>query len=133
MGSLLVGNSEIMKDALRFRKIFGGNMRQAGFLAAAGLYALENNIKRLKDDHKKATEIGEELAKLSIINVVEPIETNIVIFELNNDVDENLFVTQLANKNIHIISMGNRKLRMVTHMDYSDIMHEKLINELKSL
>ena len=133
VGSLLVGNSEIMKDALRIRKIFGGNMRQVGYLAAAGLFALENNMENLKEDHKKAIEIGAELAKLSIIKTVEPIETNIVVFQLNDDVDENLFMTLLANKNIHIISMGSRKLRMATHLDYTDIMHERLIYELKSL
>ncbi len=79
IGSVLVGDSKIMNDAIRIRKIFGGNMRQAGYLAAAGLYALENNMDRLNVDHKKAKEIGEELTKLSIVRIVEPIETNIVI------------------------------------------------------
>lgn len=133
IGSVLVGNSKIMKDALRIRKIFGGNMRQAGYLAAAGLYALDNNMDRLKEDHIKANEIGEVMERLSFIKSVEPIETNIVIFEVNNDVDEKLFVEQLANKDIHIISMGGGKLRMVTHLDYTNVMHEKLIKELKSL
>ena len=132
VGSVLVGNSEIMNDAIRIRKIFGGNMRQAGYLAAAGLYALENNIDRLKEDHKKAIEIGKELTKLSIVKIVEPIETNIIIFELNDDVDEKDFVQKLTKNNIHIISMGSGKLRMVTHLDYTNIMHEKLINELKT-
>ncbi|WP_339893596.1 GntG family PLP-dependent aldolase [uncultured Algibacter sp.] len=132
VGSVLVGNSEIMNDAIRIRKIFGGNMRQAGYLAAAGLYALENNIDRLKEDHKKAIEIGKELTKLSIVKIVEPIETNIIIFELNDDVDEKDFVQKLTKNNIHIISMGSGKLRMVTHLDYTDIMHEKLINELRT-
>lgn len=130
IGSVLVGDSEIMENAIRIRKIFGGNMRQAGYLAAAGLYALDNNIKRLEEDHKKAKEIGFELAKLSFIKKVESIETNIVIFELNKDVSEKYFVQKLADKNIHIISMGGRKLRMVTHLDYTDAMHEKLISIL---
>lgn len=108
-------------------------MRQAGYLAAAGLYALDNNVDRLIKDHERAYQIGEVLTELSIIKSVEPIETNIVIFEVNDDVDEKLFVEQLANKNIHIISMGGGKLRMVTHLDYTDVMHEKLIKELKSL
>ena len=133
VGSVLVGDSKIMENAIRIRKIFGGNMRQAGYLAAAGLYALDNNIERLKEDHKKAKDIGEILAKLSKVKKVEPIETNIVIFQLNDDVDEKLFVAQLTNINIHIISMGSRKLRMVTHLDYTDVKHERLINELKSL
>ncbi|GAA4898669.1 GntG family PLP-dependent aldolase [Flaviramulus aquimarinus] len=133
VGSVLVGDSGIMENAIRIRKIFGGNMRQAGYLAAAGLYALDYNVDRLIDDHKKAKEIGEELKKLSTIKMVEPIETNIVIFELNDDVNENQFVQRLANENIYIISMGGRKLRMVTHMDYIGSMHEKLIGTLKKL
>lgn len=130
IGSILVGDSEIMKNAIRIRKIFGGNMRQVGYLAAAGLYALDNNIDRLNEDHKKAKEIGFELAKLSIIKSVEPIETNIIIFELNKEVSEKVFVQKLANKNIHIISMGADKLRIVTHLDYTDEMHEKLLSIL---
>ncbi|MGB5420491.1 threonine aldolase family protein [Algibacter sp.] len=132
IGSLLVGDTGIMKDAIRIRKIFGGNMRQAGYLAAAGLYALENNIDRLKEDHIRAKEIGEVLAKLSIIKSIEPIETNIVIFELNDGIDEKMFVKKLANKSIYIISMGGGKLRMVTHLDYTDIMHNKLIGLIAS-
>ncbi|WNH10201.1 threonine aldolase family protein [Thalassobellus suaedae] len=130
IGSILVGDSKIMQNAIRIRKIFGGNMRQVGYLAAAGLYALDNNIERLKIDHQKAKEIGVELSKLSMIKTVEPIETNIVIFELNNDVNENHFFQKLADKNIHIISMGSGKLRMVTHLDYTNEMHDKLLENL---
>lgn len=133
VGSVLVGDSKIMREAIRIRKIFGGNMRQVGYLAAAGLFALENNLDRLKEDHKKAIEIGEVLTKLSVVKVVEPVETNIVIFELHDDVNEKLFVKQLADKNISIISMGNRKLRMVTHLDYTSSMHNKLIDFLSIL
>ncbi|OEK08589.1 threonine aldolase [Flavivirga aquatica] len=130
IGSVLVGNTQIMENAIRIRKIFGGNMRQAGYLAAAGLYALDNHVERLKEDHKKAKEIGNVLAKLAIVKNVELIETNIVIFELNNDVSETHFVQNLANKNIYIISMGGGKLRMVTHLDYTDTMHERLLYTL---
>ncbi len=133
IGSVLVGDSEIMKHAIRIRKIFGGNMRQVGYLAAAGLYALDNNIERLLEDHKKAKEIGETLTKLSIIKTVEPIETNIVIFELNTDVDENTFVQKLAEQDIQIISMGSNKLRMVTHLDYTNAMHDKLLSVLQDI
>ncbi|XMO86100.1 GntG family PLP-dependent aldolase [Algibacter sp. AS12] len=131
VGSVLVGDSAIMSNALRVRKIFGGNMRQAGYLAAAGLYALENNISRLKSDHEKAKEIGATLKCLSIIKKVEPIETNIVIFQLKEDIDEQQFVNKLADKNIFIISMGSRKLRMVTHLDYTDNLHEILLKQLR--
>ncbi|MCL4127696.1 UNVERIFIED_CONTAM: hypothetical protein GTU68_013290 [Idotea baltica] len=133
IGSILVGDEAIMKNAIRIRKIFGGNMRQAGYLAAAGLYALDNNLERLKDDHKKAKEIGAELSELSIIKCVESIETNIVIFELNTGVSEADFIKKLANKNIHIISMGSNKLRMVTHLDYTNTMHDTVLQTLKGL
>ncbi|SDH48622.1 threonine aldolase family protein [Winogradskyella thalassocola] len=133
VGSVLIGDAEIMKKSLSLRKLFGGNMRQVGYLAAAGLYALDNNIERLADDHKRAKEIGAELSKLSIIRKVEPIETNIVIFELNDGVDEAQFLNNLKEKNIHIIGMGSNKLRMVTHLDYTDQMHDKLLSELKSI
>ena len=133
IGSVLVGDEAIMKNAIRIRKVFGGNMRQAGYLAAAGLYALDNNIDRLVDDHKKAKEIGAELSKLSIIKTVEPVETNIVIFELNADVNESVFIQKLKDENCHIIGMGSHKLRMVTHLDYNDDMHEKLIKILSNL
>ncbi|KAB1071420.1 aminotransferase class I/II-fold pyridoxal phosphate-dependent enzyme [Tamlana haliotis] len=131
VGSVLVGNADIMKDALRIRKIFGGNMRQGGYLAAAGIYALDHHIDRLKEDYKKAKEIGEALAKLNQVKSVEPIETNIVIFELHDDADDKAFVQKLAAQNVFIISMGNKKLRMVTHLDYSDTMHNKFIELLK--
>jgi len=133
IGSVLIGDDEVMKKSLSLRKLFGGNMRQVGYLAAAGLFALDHNIDRLAEDHKRAKEIGEELSKLSIIRKVEPIETNIVIFELNNDVDEAQFLNTLTEKNIHIIGMGSRKLRMVTHLDYTDQMHDQLLQELKSI
>lgn len=133
VGSVLVGDENIMKNAIRIRKIFGGNMRQAGYLAAGALYALDNNIYRLKEDHQKAKEIGEALSKLSIIKSIEPIETNIVIFELNNDVKEIEFVQKLADNNIYAISMGGGKLRMVTHLDYTDEMHDVFQSKLKKI
>jgi threonine aldolase len=130
MGSVLIGNSDLMKGALRVRKILGGGMRQVGFAAAAGLYALDHHFERLAEDHKKAKEIGEVLTNLASIKKVEPIETNIIIFELNDDVDESKFLNSLKEKNIHIIGMGSHKLRMVTHLDYTNEMHGKLLSEL---
>lgn len=132
IGSVLIGNDDIMQNAIRIRKILGGGMRQVGYLAAAGLYALDHHVERLSEDHKKAKDIGAVLQDMSIIKKVEPIETNIVIFELESHVDDNEFVAQLASKNIHIISMGSNKLRMVTHLDYTNVMHEKLLETLNS-
>ncbi len=133
IGSVLVGDERIMEHAIRIRKIFGGGMRQVGYLAAAGIYALDNHIDRLEVDHKKAKEIGAVLSELPIIKIVEPIETNIIIFELNSDVDEISFVQKLADNSINIIGMGGGKLRIVTHLDYTDEMHEKVLDTFKSL
>ncbi len=132
VGSVLVGSNELMNNAIRIRKILGGGMRQVGYLAAAGLFALDNNIERLKDDHTKAKEIASVLSESSYIYKVEPVETNIVIFNLNNDVSENEFISELEKRNIKIISMGQGKLRMVTHMDYTNEMHDKVINVLNN-
>lgn len=133
IGSVLIGDEAIMKNAVRFRKVFGGNMRQVGYLAAAGLYALDNNIERLKEDHNKAKEIGEVLKSLSFIKKVEPIETNIIIFELNPEIDENTFTKKLRDRDIYIIGMGGGKLRIVTHLDYTNSMHDYFLTTLKSL
>ncbi len=134
VGSVLLGSKENINDALRIRKIFGGGMRQSGFLAAAGIYALDHHIDRLAEDHRKAAEIGKELASLNFIKKVEPIETNIVIFEIDeNHMSSRDFNSRLAEKDIHIISMGQGKLRMVTHMDYTDAMHNYFLETLKRL
>lgn len=133
IGSVLIGNEDLMKDAIRYRKVFGGNMRQVGFLAAAGLFALDSHISRLKEDHQKAKEIGELLYRLPFIKKVEPVETNIIIFELNKDVDEKEFLKKLKENDIHIIGMGSGKLRIVTHLDYTDEMHGKFLRILKNL
>jgi len=134
VGSVLVGNKDLMDKALRVRKILGGGMRQAGYLAAAAVYALDHNIQRLAEDHQKALEIGQILGKLHFIKKVEPIETNIIIFEIDGNVmTETDFVGKLAEKKISIIGMGQGKLRIVTHMDYTDTMHESFLNTLNTL
>ncbi|WP_439151133.1 threonine aldolase family protein [Winogradskyella sp.] len=133
MGSVLIGNKDLMKGAIRIRKILGGGMRQVGFAAAGGLYALDNHLDRLHDDHKKALDLGKALSQHSSIKKVEPIETNIIIFELKPHVDETQFLNGLKEHNIQIIGMGSNKLRMVTHLDYSDAIHQGVLNILKSL
>lgn len=133
MGSVLIGNKELMQNAIRVRKILGGGMRQVGFMAAAGLYALEHHIDRLEEDHKKAKEIGEVLANNDSIAKVEPIETNIIIFELKSHIDETAFLQKLADQNIKIIGMGSNKLRMVTHLDYTNEMHDNLLSIISNL
>lgn len=133
IGSVLVGDEDIMENAIRIRKILGGGMRQVGYLAAAGLYALDNNIDRLNEDHLKAKEIGELLTSLSYIKRVEPVETNIVIFELEENINENDFLYKLKENNIKLIGMGSGKLRMVTHLDYTNQMHDHVLSTLKSM
>ena len=134
VGSLLLGTKEQMDKALRIRKIFGGGMRQSGFLAAAAIYALDNHVERLTEDHIKAKEIGVALSSKSFIKKVEPIETNIVIFEIDESfMSSDQFVNRLKEKNVLIISMGQGKLRMVTHLDYTDDMHNELLMILKSI
>jgi len=133
IGSILLGTKEQIAKALRIRKLFGGAMRQAGYLAAAGIYALDNHVERLADDHRRATKIGSILETCSFIKSVEPIETNIVIFYTNDTIDENDFVAKMAQKNIHFISMGDGKLRMVTHLDFTEEMLDKLSIELQNI
>ena len=134
VGSVLVGSEESIERALRIRKILGGGMRQSGYLAAAGIYALDNHIERLSEDHKKAGEIGLLLESLPFIKKVEPLETNIIIFEIDeNYLSAEDFIAKLEDKEIYIIGMGQGKLRMVTHMDYTDDMHEILQKTLRTL
>lgn len=134
VGSVLVGDKKLIDDALRVRKVLGGGMRQAGFLAAAGIYALDNHIERLVDDHNRAKEIGEVLSGLDFIKKVEPIETNIIIFELDESkVSSELFLSKLEENDISIIGMGQGKLRIVTHLDYTEEIHLHFLKILKTI
>jgi threonine aldolase len=133
IGSVLLGSKADMKRALRIRKIFGGGMRQSGYLAAAGLYALQNNINRLEIDHRRAKELGNLLEKMPWVANVEPVETNILIFGLQQSVDEKLFMEKLKQKGILISSMGHGKLRIVTHLDYKEVMHEYVMEVFSKL
>lgn len=133
VGSVLVGSNDDIKKALRIRKLFGGNMRQAGYLAAAGLYAMQNNIERLEKDHQNAKELGSVLVKKDWVKEVEPIETNIVIFKIQPTIDEKSFIERLKQKGILISSMGQGKLRMVTHMDYRQVMHDYVLEVLEKM
>ena len=132
-GSVLLGSEELISKALRIRKVLGGGMRQIGYLAACGLYAIENNFERLYEDHEKALDIEIVLNKLSYVAKVEKVETNIIIFQLNSDLDSDLFLKKLNENGVSIISMGDNKLRIVTHLDYTSEMHEKFINILYHL
>lgn len=132
IGSILLGSKKDIAKALRIRKLFGGAMRQVGFLAAAGIYALDNHIERLAEDHQKAKEIGEVLESVSYVVKVEKIETNIVIFYVDDKIGADNFINKMAIKNILLTPMGEGKIRIVTHLDYTDKMHEILLKELKN-
>jgi threonine aldolase len=131
IGSILVGSKEDIAKALRIRKLFGGAMRQVGFLAAAAIYALDNNISRLAEDHRKAKEIGHVLESASYVTKVEIIETNIVIFYVDQKIGDENFIIKMKEKNILLTPMGEGRIRIVTHLDYTDQMHKILIEELK--
>ncbi|WBX70409.1 threonine aldolase family protein [Tenacibaculum retecalamus] len=132
VGSILVGTKKHMEKALRVRKLFGGGMRQAGFLAAAAIYALDNNVERLAEDHQKAKEIGAVLNSCSYVKKVEPIETNIIIFYVDDNIDPMDFINKMASKGILLISMGEGKIRIVTHLNFTNEMLTILRKELKS-
>ncbi len=133
MGSVVIGDKEIMKNAIRVRKVLGGGMRQIGYMAAAGIYALDHHVLRLAEDHKRTAEIAQVLQKQEYVLRVEPVETNIAIFYLDNPSNEAEFIKRLAQQNIRISSMGQGKLRVVTHLDYSEDMHQKFLGVLQGI
>ena len=135
IGSVLLGKQEIMKKAIRIRKILGGAMRQSGYLAAAGVFAIENNIKRLSDDHIRAKEIGEKLINMSFVKKVQDIETNIIVFEIDKSVKKETIINAFNKLNILFDwhSMGAKKIRIVTHINYTKEKHTYLLDSLETL
>ena len=126
VGSLLIGKKDFIKRARRIRKVFGGGMRQAGIIAAAAHYALDNNIERLKEDHLNARTIYNCLSALNYIGKTEPCQTNIVIFELADPSQESSFMKHLEINNVKFAFIGTGRIRFVTHMDISAIMIDKI-------
>ncbi len=133
VGSVLISDAKTIKKALRIRKILGGGMRQAGYLAAAGIYALDHHVGRLEDDHRRAKELAQILVQLPWVASVEPVETNILIFSIQSYLSEKVIMDKLKEKGIHISSMGHGKLRIVTHLDYRQVMHEYVMNILPKI
>ena len=133
VGSVLISDAKSIKKALRIRKILGGGMRQAGYLAAAGIYALDHHVGRLEDDHRRAKELAQILVQLPWVASVEPVETNILIFSIQSYLSEKVIMDKLKEKGIHISSMGHGKLRIVTHLDYRQVMHEYVMNILPKI
>jgi threonine aldolase len=133
VGSVLVCKKDLEPKARRMRKVFGGGMRQAGFLAAAGIYALENNITRLKEDHVRAAELGKVLKSVSWVKSMMPVDTNIVIFSVIDKITPELVLEKLSEHHIKAIKFGAQEIRLVTHLDFDDRMLEKTITTIKKL
>jgi threonine aldolase len=120
VGSVLLGKNDFIYEAKRVRKRWGGGMRQSGFIAAAGIYALNHNINRLSIDHKRAKLIGNCLEKNAKVKMVLPVETNIVIFELNDDVYFESFLEELNKWRIKAVHIGNNRIRFVFHINQTE-------------
>lgn len=133
VGSLLLGSNDFIIAANRIRKRFGGGMRQAGYLAAAGIYALDHHIERLADDHKRASELGRALGEHPCVAKVKPVETNIVIFELKPEFNAQEWMRKLGELDIQIIAMSPTLLRMVTHLDVTDEDIQEVIRRIQTL
>ena len=131
VGSILLGTREYIRKARRIRKVFGGGMRQAGFMAAAGIYALDNHIERLQEDHHHARAIADALKGKSFVGEILPVETNIVIFEVKNKTPKQ-FCDEMKEKEILCLPMSQTTVRMVTHLDITSNMIDQVIRALRS-
>lgn len=120
VGSLLLGKKDFIHKAHRRRKSFGGGMRQAGIIAAGGLYALQNNVERLKDDHEHAQGLQRILERLNWVSGFLPVETNIVIVKVKDGYKARDIADALAKNDIHCFTFGDDKLRLVTHLDFTE-------------
>jgi threonine aldolase len=132
-GSLLLGSRALISRAHRQRKLLGGGMRQAGYLAAAGRFALEHNVKRLQEDHRRAKALEAELRSLPYVSSVLSVETNIVIFKLHERLSAELFLQQLQHQQVRALSMDRQTIRFVFHLDVSDAQLEALLAALRGI
>lgn len=133
VGSLLIGDEAFIRQARRVRKALGGGMRQAGFLAAAGIYALEHHIERLKDDNRRAKLLGEALQQQAYVAAVRPVQSNIVIFDLVPPITAADFLARLAAQGIQAAAFGPATVRFVTHLDFTEAMLEEVLASLPRL
>jgi threonine aldolase len=132
-GSLLVGSRDHIAKAHRYRKAMGGGMRQSGYLAAAGLFALDHHLARLRDDHAHAKVVEAELRSLPYVESVLPVETNIVVFTLTGSVTVPAFLAKLRERQVFALSMGGHTVRFVFHLDVSDSHVDGLISALRTI
>jgi threonine aldolase len=130
---VLLGTTDFIRKARRIRKVFGGGMRQAGYLAAGALYALRHQVTRLEEDHAHAAQIVEALQKKDFVGMIPPVETNIILFEVKGRFSAKELVGILASKGILTIAMSPTQVRIVTHLDISAEMVKQTIREIESL
>lgn len=133
IGSMLIGKQDFIQKARKVRKVMGGGMRQAGYLAAAGIYALDNHVPLLKKDHEKAAEIAKTLQGCSYVKSIKPVFTNIIIFDLQDEMSGAKFVEIMKNKGILVSAFAPQTVRMVTHLDISDEMVKKVCSVLNKI
>ena len=133
VGSLLLGRKDFIKKARRIRKVFGGAMRQAGFMAAAGIYALQHNIERLTEDHEHAKLITAAIAQKPFVKQVLPAETNIIIFELEDGMTAPELVAKLSEQNILCYAISPNRVRLVLHLDVTKEMVTRTIDVINNL
>lgn len=117
VGSVLTGSRDFISEARRVRKAMGGGMRQAGYLAAAGIYALDNHVERLAEDHTHARHLADTLAELPWVENIRPVETNIVIFDLKIPITPTILLEYLMKNGVKASAFGPQTIRMVTHLD----------------
>lgn len=133
VGSVLIGNKEFIRKSRRIRKVFGGGMRQAGYLAAACIYALDHHVDRLRDDHQRAKELEKTLNSLPFVESVTPVETNLVFFSLKPEMPVDIFLKKLRENDIHAMALAPQQVRFVTHLDITAEMMAKTENILKNI
>ena len=133
VGSLLIGNQDFIKKARRIRKAFGGGMRQAGFLAAAGIYALDHHIERLKTDNDNARKTGEILRGLNFVENLRPVMTNIVIFDVKPPFTGDVFLKKISEQGVQAVLFGPNTVRFVFHLHITEEMVDDLSLILKKI
>ena len=116
----------MISKAKRVRKVMGGGWRQAGFLAAAGIHALDHHVQRLKEDHRRAIELAEMLSRLPFVESMLPVDTNIVIFRLTDSVESQAFIQKLAGQDVLVSAFGKQQIRLVTHLDFTEPMLDRM-------
>lgn len=133
IGSVLLGNQEFIKKSRRVRKVLGGGMRQAGFMAAAGIFALEHNIERLETDHINAKRVAEALLKKDFVGKMLPVETNIIIFDVKEPYTAHSLTTEFEKYDIKVHPISSTQIRMVFHLDVSEQMVKETIEAINTI